>query len=182
MSVDDLLDALARERLLPEAALDVVEDARVSGVRLVQEVLEREVRLPKPVTEMLRKDPATVCANPSVRVPHNQQRGLRTSICRLLHGVVAARALPGIEEGVIGETVQERCLLHDLEDGMLNRGRIGTGEGVEVERDDRDPVGELLYSRMSAWRDPRDHTPPRTHRRISSQSRASRSGIGSRAR
>ena len=32
---------------------------------------------------------------------------------------------------------------------MLNRGRIA-GEIFEVERDDRDPVGELLYSWMSA--------------------------------
>ena len=71
VSVNDLLDALARERLLPEAALDVVQDAHVGGIRLVQEVLEHEVRLPKPVTEVLREDTATVCASSSVCFSHN---------------------------------------------------------------------------------------------------------------
>ena len=60
MAVDDLRDALAREGLLPEAALDVVEHARVRRVRLVEDVLEREVRLPEPVTEVLREDPPAV--------------------------------------------------------------------------------------------------------------------------
>ena len=61
MRVYDLLDALARERLLPEAALDVVEHARVGRVRLVEDVLEREVRLPEPVAEVLSENPAAVC-------------------------------------------------------------------------------------------------------------------------
>ena len=65
MSVDDLLDALPRERLLPESDLDVVEDARVSRVRLVKDVLEREVGLPKPVTKVLSEDPAAVCGSVS---------------------------------------------------------------------------------------------------------------------
>ena len=60
VAVDDLRDALAREGLLPEAALDVVEHARVRRVRLVEDVLEREVRLPQPVTEVLREDPPAV--------------------------------------------------------------------------------------------------------------------------
>ena len=60
MGVYDLLDALGRERLLPEAALDIVEHARVRRVRLVEDVLEREVRLPQPVTEVLREDPPAV--------------------------------------------------------------------------------------------------------------------------
>ena len=65
MSVDDLLDALPRERLFPESDLDVVEDARVSRVRLVKDVLEREVGLPEPVAEVLREDPAAVCGSVS---------------------------------------------------------------------------------------------------------------------
>ena len=64
MAVDDLRDALAREGLLPEAALDVVEHARVRRVRLVEDVLEREVRLPEPVTEVLRKYPPAVYIMP----------------------------------------------------------------------------------------------------------------------
>ena len=96
--------------------------------------------------------------------------------------MVAVRALsPCVEEGAAGKTVQDRRLLHDLEDVMLNRGRIGTGEGVEVKRDDRDPIGELFYSRVSAWRDLRDHTPPRTYQHIPSQGRAGKSGRRSNA-
>ena len=182
MAMDDLGDALAREGLLPEPALDVVEHARMCRIGLVEDVLEREVRLPQPITEVLRKDPSTICSGHESENANTQPTRERTCIGGLLHRVVATRAFPGVEEGVVGKTVQERRFLHDLEDGMLNRGRVGTGEGVEVERDDRDPVRELLYSRVSAWRDPRDHTPLRTHRRISSQSRASRSGKGSRAR
>ena len=40
-----------------------------------------------------------------------------------------------------------------MEDGMLDRGRISTGESVEVERDDRDLVGESFYH-ISALRYP----------------------------
>ena len=71
VSVNDLLDALAHERLLPEAAFDVVQDARVGGVRLIQEVLECKARLTKPVIEVLREEPVTVCASLSERISHN---------------------------------------------------------------------------------------------------------------
>ena len=66
VSVIDLLDALVRERLLPGTVLDVVQDAHVGRIRLVQEVLECKVRLTKPVTEVLREDSATFCASSSV--------------------------------------------------------------------------------------------------------------------
>ena len=49
-----------------------------------------------------------------------------------------------VEEGVVGETVQERRLLHDLEDGVLNWGRIRSRKGVQVDADDGDAVRELL--------------------------------------
>ena len=63
VSVNDLLDPLAREGLrVPEAALDVVQDAWVGGVRLVQETLRHKVCLLKPVTEVLRGNSATVCS------------------------------------------------------------------------------------------------------------------------
>ena len=61
MAVDDFGDTLAREGLLPEAALDVVEHARVGRVRLVEDVLEREVRGAEAVAEVLGEDPAAVC-------------------------------------------------------------------------------------------------------------------------
>ena len=73
MNVNDLpvLDALAHERLLPEAALDVVWDARVGGGRLIQDVLECKGRLTKPVIEVLCEDPATVCASWSACIRRN---------------------------------------------------------------------------------------------------------------
>ena len=48
------------------------------------------------------------------------------------------------EEGVIRETEEERSLLRDLEDGVFDGGRMGVGERVEIERNDRDSIGELL--------------------------------------
>ena len=67
MRMDNLLNALPRERLLPEAALDVVEHARVRRVRLVQNVPQREVRLSEAVTEVLGEDPTTVYLRASVK-------------------------------------------------------------------------------------------------------------------
>ena len=147
MAVDDLCDALARERLFPEPALDVIENARVRRVRLVEDVLERQVRLAQPVTEVLCEDPSTVCheipMSDRAECGAGSDRTL-TGVRRLLHGVIAARALSGVEEGVVGKTEQEGGLLHDLENRVLNWRRVGARERVEVERDDRDPVRELL--------------------------------------
>ena len=64
----------------------------------------------------------------------------RTCIGRLLHRVVATRALPGVEEGVVGKTVEEGSLLPNLEDGVLDWRGVHAGKRVEVQRDDRDPV------------------------------------------
>lgn len=61
VGVDHLGDALARERLLAEAALDVVQHLGVLRVLLVEQAAEREVRRPEPVAEVLREDPAAVC-------------------------------------------------------------------------------------------------------------------------
>ena len=69
MSVDDLLDALARERLLPESALNVIEHTRVCRVGLVEDVLEREVRGAEAVAEVLGEDPAAVCPHPHIPSP-----------------------------------------------------------------------------------------------------------------
>lgn len=61
MTMDDLRDALTREGLFPKPALDIVQDARVRRVRLVQDVLQGEICLTQPVTEVLCEDPSTVC-------------------------------------------------------------------------------------------------------------------------
>jgi hypothetical protein len=58
---DGVGDGLAREGLLAEAALDVVEHLRVCGVRIVENVPQGEVRGPEAVGEVLREDPAAVC-------------------------------------------------------------------------------------------------------------------------
>ena len=140
MAMDDLGDALAREGLLPEPALDVVEHARMCRVGLVEDVLEREVRLPQPVTEVLGKDPSTVCNADQSEHVNTQPMRERTCIGRLLHRVVATRAFPGVEEGVVGKTVQEGRLLPNLEDRVLDWRGVHARKGVEIQRDDRDPV------------------------------------------
>ena len=68
MGVDDFFDALARERLLPEVALDIVEDAHVGRVRLDEDVLRCKLCLPEPVTEVLHKYPVAVYGGSSGRV------------------------------------------------------------------------------------------------------------------
>lgn len=50
----------------------------------------------------------------------------------------------GKEVWVIGQAEEKRCLLHDLEDGAFDGGSIGVGDRIQVERDDRDSIGELL--------------------------------------
>ena len=65
--VNSFRDTLACERLLAEAPLDVVQHLGVRGVRLVEHVLQREVRRPEAVAEVLREDPAAVCAQQRAR-------------------------------------------------------------------------------------------------------------------
>ena len=69
-----MLDTLSSIRLLPKPPLDVVENLRMRGVVLIEDILELEVRRPKPVTEVLRKDPAAVygVTPPSVQRSHPQ--------------------------------------------------------------------------------------------------------------
>ena len=58
--MDNLRDTFTRESFLPESTLDVVEDARVRRVGLVQNIFQTQVRRPKTVTEVLSKDPTAV--------------------------------------------------------------------------------------------------------------------------
>jgi hypothetical protein len=68
-----MFDALPGVGLLPEPPLDIVEDLRVRGVVLVEDVLELEVRRPQAVAEVLCEDPAAVYGDPpSVRLSNAQ--------------------------------------------------------------------------------------------------------------
>jgi hypothetical protein len=58
--MDDLRDALARERLLPESPFDIIQHLSVRRVVLVQHIPELEVCRAEAITEMLRKDPPAV--------------------------------------------------------------------------------------------------------------------------
>ncbi|KAI3480571.1 hypothetical protein L1887_57291 [Cichorium endivia] len=123
--LDDLLDRLTREGLFTETELDLVEDGGLLRVVLVEHVAKRLVRLAEAVAEVLGKEPADV------------------GVGGLLHGV-GVLCESGLEEGVVREDVDEGGLLHDLVDRVLDGRAVGSGERVEVDRDDGDVVGELL--------------------------------------
>jgi hypothetical protein len=59
--MDDLSNALASKRFFPEPPLDIVQDLLVSGLVLVQDILELQVSRSKTVAEMLSENPAAVC-------------------------------------------------------------------------------------------------------------------------
>ena len=59
--MDHLLDTLSRESFLAETPLDIVEHLCVRGVCLVEDVAERKVCRAETVTEVLCKDPPTIC-------------------------------------------------------------------------------------------------------------------------
>jgi len=60
VGMDNVRDALTREGLFTEAALDIHQNFLVRRVSLVENVLERKIRRAEAVAEMLSKDPATV--------------------------------------------------------------------------------------------------------------------------
>lgn len=70
---------------------------------------------------------------------------MRTGIDSLLNSMASFRSGTSIKEGIVGKGVEERSLFHDLEDGMFNRRSIRARQRVQVEGNDRDPVGELLW-------------------------------------
>jgi len=63
MGVNDVRDTLACECLFAETAFDIVQDLLVRRIRLVKNVLERQIRRAETVAEMLREDPAGVCSH-----------------------------------------------------------------------------------------------------------------------
>jgi hypothetical protein len=78
----------------------------VNGIRVVENVLESDVRMAKSVREVLREDPSHV------------------GVGRLLDGVT----LSGTEEGVVGQAVQKRGFLDDL--GERSRDRFSVNASV----------------------------------------------------
>lgn len=58
--VNNLRNALAGKCLLAESLLDIVQDLRVCGVVLVQNVLELKIRGTETIAEVLCKHPAAV--------------------------------------------------------------------------------------------------------------------------
>lgn len=71
-----------------------------------------------------------------------ETKRIRTRIRGILDRMV--RRASGREERVVRKTVEERDFLHNLENRALNRRGIGIREGVEVDRDDRNPIRELF--------------------------------------
>ena len=71
------------------------------------------------------------------------QKGILTGVGGFLDGVAAE----GLREEVwvIRETKEKRSFFHDLENGMLDWRRRGFGKRVQIERDDGNPVGKLLW-------------------------------------
>jgi len=112
VGVDNVRDALTRERLFTEAALNIHQNFLVRRVRLVENVLERKIRWAEAVAEMLRKDPATVCGLVRKECTTGGE-DKRTSIGGVLHGMrtLVCRG----EKGVIRKAVKKRDFLHDLE-------------------------------------------------------------------
>ncbi len=94
-------------------------------VVLVEHVSQRLVRLAETVAEVLSKEPANVGV------------GGLLDCMRVL-------SKSGLEERVVRQHVDERGLLHDLVDRVLDGWAVRAGKGVEVDRDDGDVVGELL--------------------------------------
>jgi hypothetical protein len=153
MGLDDILDRVARERLVSESSLDVVEDLRVDRVGLVEDRLEGNVARSESVAEVLGKDPSDV------------------GVGGFLDGVTIAGTVGRAEEDLVGKSVQERSLLDDLQqrwaatrieggqseskrsrnlwpahlvDRSLDGRSLRVGSVLEVEADDGRSVAEVL--------------------------------------
>lgn len=55
-----------------------------------------------------------------------------------------ARVLGVEKERVVWKAVEQRGLLHYLEDGALDRSSSGLGHGIEIQGYNGDTIGELL--------------------------------------
>jgi hypothetical protein len=111
MGVNDVRNTLARERFFAETALDIVQDFLVRRIRLVQNVLEGEIRRAKTVAEMLCEDPAAVCRHVNGAIPTEMKR-IHTGVGGVLHRMMRGA---GREERVVRKTIEKRNFFHDLE-------------------------------------------------------------------
>lgn len=59
--MDDVRNAFTRERLLPEAAADLVQHIRMRGVGLVENILQLKIRGAQTVAEVLSEYPPGIC-------------------------------------------------------------------------------------------------------------------------
>jgi hypothetical protein len=133
MRQDGLRDTLSSKRLLPESLLDLVENFGVSWVGLIEYTFERLVRWTETVTEVLCKDPSGIYKK-GMRRECVYGRELLTCIGGFLDGVrVGSASLLSSEEGIVWETVEQRSLLGDLVDRVLDRWSIRAGKWVQIE-------------------------------------------------
>ena|SRR6267142_1345937 len=72
-----------------------------------------------------------------------ETKRIRTGIGGVLDRMVRW-ASGGGEERVVRKTVEKRDFFHDLENRALDRRGIRIREGVEVDRDDGNPIRELF--------------------------------------
>ncbi len=126
MRGDDLEDVVGSEGLCAKTLLHPRQDLGVAVVLGVKGGNERDVLGAQAIQEVLDEHPH------AVRVDGLLQAQL-------------ARGEHGVELG-LGHAVQERHLLGDLVDRLLDRGVLGVevGGGPQVDTHDGDAVGELL--------------------------------------
>ncbi len=60
VSIDYVLNTFSRKGLLPETNFDVIQYFRVTGIRFVENCLQRRVSRPKSIAKVLSKDLSTV--------------------------------------------------------------------------------------------------------------------------
>jgi len=59
--MNNLRDALPSKCFFPEPSFDVIQNFLVSGIALVQYVLELQVSCPKTIAKVLCKNPTAIC-------------------------------------------------------------------------------------------------------------------------
>jgi hypothetical protein len=128
ISLDDVQNVFTGEGILTKTLLQFGKHLLVYRVGTIQDGCQTQVFLTQSVEEVLGKDPSNI------------------TIGHFLNGECVG--LEVLLERGLGKTVQERGFLHDLVDGVLNRGRFGIRGRMQVKTDDGDTIGELFYLRI----------------------------------
>lgn len=127
VALNHVSDEVPSKSLVSQPGSNVLQSLGMGRVVLVQNVLEREVTAAQTVAKVLSKDPTDI--------------GVRC----FLHGVMRIGVVDTSgEERVLGHAVQQRGLLDDLVNRVLDGRRLGVGHRVQVHRNDGDTVGKLL--------------------------------------